>query len=127
MGRSARREAITKLREQIAVATDPKLIARLSGQLAKLLPKMKAVRTVKAVKTGNGGVDGSESTFKESDYHPVTADFLKKLPMGEREFWRTILTNENERKPEGMRRWAGRDILSFSDAEREALDAYCTG
>jgi hypothetical protein len=129
MGRSARREAIVKLREQIAAATDPEVVIRLTRQLSKLLPKKKAVMGRPRTTPAQSPVTSPESTYVPN------GSMMDDLPLGEQTALRVVLALEAERKRRGF---AGEREMTqtersalinktkagFSDEERAALAAY---
>jgi hypothetical protein len=125
MGKNNRREVAKRLTQEIAAATDPETLIRLTTQLTKVLPKRRRTRKPlgEPKKTTT-----PESTFVKGDY-PRGGDFLENLPMGEREFWRLILGVEatsgyRTMTPGEVSAFMGKMKAGFSDAERAALEAY---
>lgn len=117
-----RRKVLKKLQEEISKCADPKMVVKLTEQYNALKPK-KATSNPEPTKKAT-----PESTFVKSDY-PHKGDFLEKLPMGKREFWRVILGVEaapgfSKMTPDERQALAGKMVEGFSDAERAALEAY---
>lgn len=129
MGRNAKEEAIVKLRAALDATDDPKLIAQLTRQLTKLIPRPK--QKMGRPRNAPSQVEVSpESTFKASD-HPRfnQGAHLATLPMGKREFWRLVFGIEATPGYRAMtleEKGAVSDkmVSGFSDAERAALAAY---
>jgi hypothetical protein len=121
MGRSARQEAIVKLREAIAKTSDPKLIGQLTRQLAKLLPKAKSPNPTGRPRTHvKEGADASQ----ESTYVP-NGSALDHLSLGEQTSARVVLAVEKRKPTEAEREAVIAEVLkTFSGPELEALEAY---
>lgn len=122
MGRNARKEAITKLREQIAVCPPdkPKLLVQLTRQLNKLF----ALKP----ETAKAGSD------PKSTYVP-NGSAMDQLPLGEQTCHRLVLAVEAEvrrRKSSGLPELMGDERIAFmqetlktySEEERAAFVAY---
>ena len=130
MGRSTRKEAIVKLREQLAATDDPEMIIRITRQIAKLLPRAKAVMGRSRNTPSPAVASEPESTFKASDYpRSNQGEFLATLPMGKREFWRLIFGLENTPGRSTMTAKEGDAVIEkmvagFSEDERAALASY---
>ena len=109
MGRNARKEAIVKLREQIAACQDdPKLLISLSRQLNKLLPKKKAVM-------------GRPRTTPSPDVSPKSTyirngSAMDDMPLREQTLNRLVLACEAEDRRRGRL-----GLPKTTEAERKTL------
>jgi len=137
MGRDARREAIVKLREQIAACKDdPKTLVSLTRQLNKMLPKKKAAMgrprnetPTRKTLAKDAAAQAAESTYVRN------GSALDNMPLGKQTSHRMVLALEAEDKRRGF---AGLPAMTaeeqavflaqvvggFSDTERAALEAY---
>ena len=125
MGANNRSEVARRLTQEISVTKDPKTLLALSKQLTKVLPKRRRAR--KPLQEPKRKTT-PESTFVKSDY-PRHGDFLEKLPMGEREFWRLIFAlqatpGHRTMTPDEQCAFMVKMIETFSDAERAAYEAF---
>lgn len=126
MGKNNRREVAKRLTQEISVTTDTATLLELSKQLTKVLPKRR--RTRKPLEEEPKKKTTPEDTFVKKDY-PHGGDFLEKLPMGRREFWRIILGVEAAPGVSTMTREERLSLIAkmiegFSNTERAAFEAY---
>src|SRR4051794_8434503 len=114
MGKASHREEVIKhLTEQIKKTKDPQALAELTKQLTKLLPKQRVEKAKQP--------QGPKSTFVKADYKH--GDWLEKLPMGKREFWRLIhgfeaIPGHAKMTPDERNALLVKMEEGFSDAER---------
>jgi hypothetical protein len=135
MGRNARKEAIVKLRDQLAATDDVKLIIQISRQIAKLSPKKKAVMgrprnetpSRKTLAKDAAAVD-AQSTYVRN------GSAMDNMPLGRQTLHRLVLALEAEHKRRGFAgepdmtaeeevTFTDKIVTGFSDAERAALYA----
>lgn len=119
-----RRKVAKRLQEEISKCTDPKMLVKLTEQYNALKPKQPRNQQETPKPTL-----GSESTFVKADYPGPHGDYLEKLPIGKREFWRLILgleaaTGYKTMTPDERHTFMAKMQEGFSDAERAALEAY---
>ena len=126
MGRSTRKEAVVKLREQIESTIDPELLIRLTRQLTKLLPRPKSVM-------GRPRTAPLPDVSPESTYIP-NGSAMDDLPLGEQTCNRLVEAIEKEQRQRGLSglpkmteteqaAFIEKTLKTFSVGEREALAA----
>lgn len=127
MGRNAKEEAVVKLRGALDATDDPKLIAQLTRQLTKLIPRPK--QKMGRPRNAPSPVEVSpESTYVRN------GSALDNLPLGEQTMHRLVIALEAEHKRRGFAgepdmtaeeqaAFSGQIVAGFSAMERAALDA----
>ena len=125
MPKHARSEAVRKLRELIAVTTDPKLLIDLTRQLNNLLP------TAKQAKRRPRKVEAAPPSSKKSSIlDRVTGSAVDNLSDGKKVVHYLVVELEKSRKKSGSAEWNAAKqelIASLSERERAALEALDTG